>query len=100
MSHFTYSLLGDKNSRSYLKNGSVLFGVLIAAAMTILNHVMIFEHFYAIVYAVILMVYSVCRRLRRNVLLKLFGSIFTVLLMAVSAVLTINYSTTVFNISS
>lgn len=54
MMFFAYVYLGDKNDRKFLKSGGVLFGIVLAAAISILDYYTIFENLYALLYIVII----------------------------------------------
>lgn len=50
MIFFTHSYLGDKNGRRFLKSSGVLYGIALAATISILDYYTVFESFYAHIY--------------------------------------------------
>lgn len=78
VTYFVYKYLGDKKGRKYLHSPSVFYTMLLTAAVTIINTETVFEHFYALIYVVIIYVYSLIS-LKGNILKKFFASIFPAL---------------------
>ena len=58
MTFFAYAYLGDKNNRKFLKSSGVLYGIVLAATISILDYYMVFENFYALLYIVIIFLYA------------------------------------------
>ena len=94
---FTYSYLGDKQNRKFYKSPGIVYSIIFAAAISIFNRLTFFEHFYAIVYAVIVFVYAY-KNLNGTVLKKIFAAIFPNLVMAAISVLGVNLFSLLFNV--
>lgn len=58
MIFFAHSYLGDKNDKIFLKSSGVLYGIALAATISILDYYTVFESFYAFLYIVIIFAYS------------------------------------------
>lgn len=97
LSYFPYSYLEDKKRRKFYRSPGILYAIVIAAAISIMNKLTIFEHFYALTYIFIVFIYSY-KHLYGTVLKKIFASIFPSLIMAMVSVLTVNLFSVLFNI--
>lgn len=76
--YFVYAYLKDKKSRSFFNNHGMIFAIIYATAVTILNiATTIFEHFYALIYIIIVFVYSAVS-LKGSLMRKIFASAFSV----------------------
>lgn len=94
--YFAFCYLGDKKGRRYLHSSVVLFVVVFVIAMSVMNYVTVFEHFYALIYAVIVFIYSlIC--LKGTIVKKLFASIFPILILLISTAFIGNIATILFN---
>lgn len=94
--YFTFRYLGDKKSRKYFHSPSIAFASLFALAVSIMNSTTVFEHFYALIYAVIIFIYSlIC--LKGTILKKLFASVFPTLILLISTAFVGSFATVLFN---
>lgn len=94
--YFAFSYLGDKKSRIFWHSPVIVFIILFVVSMSTLNRVTFFEHFYALIYAVIVFSYClVC--LKGNVVKKLFTSIFPILILLISTAFIGNLASILFN---
>lgn len=96
--YFTYSYLGDKKKRKLLKSPGLAYIIIFAAAISLMNYLTVFEHFYALTYIVIFFVYAL-NALNGSLLKKIFASAFPVLILLISGALTANFSAILFDIS-
>lgn len=96
--YFTFSYLGDKKNRKLIKSPGLAYIIALAAAISLMNYLTVFEHFYALAYIAVVFVYSV-NNLNGSMLKKIFASSFPVLIMLVSGALTANFSAILFDIS-
>ena len=69
--YFAYVYLGDKNGRKYLHSPAVVFAIIFASIVTIINYTTVFEHLYAFVYVIIVFIYCLLC-LKGTVLKKLY----------------------------
>lgn len=97
LTYFPYSYLEDKKRRKFYKSPGIVYAIVLAAAISIINKITIFEHFYALIYIFIVFIYSY-KHLYGTVLKKTFASIFPSLIMAMVSVLTVNLFSVLFNI--
>lgn len=86
---FPYSCLGDKQNRKFYKSQGIVYSIILAAAISIMNRLTVFEHFYALIYVTIIFIYSL-QHLNGTVLKKIFTSVFPSLVMAAISVFTAN----------
>lgn len=94
--YFTFRYLGDKKGRKYFHSPSIAFAALFALAVSIMNSTTVFEHFYALIYAVIIFIYSlIC--LKGTILKKLFASVFPTMILLISTAFVGNFATVLFN---
>ena len=92
---FSYSYLGDKKCRSFAKSPAPIYSVIIAVAMSILNRIMIFEHFYVLIYISILLLYSFTN-LNGTWLSKVFTALFCNVIFSVITAFVANFSAVLF----
>lgn len=93
--YFTFKYLGDKKGRKYLKSPAVAFAIIFAFAVTIINSTTVFEHFYAIIYVIIIFLYCLLC-LRERMLKKLFASVFSMLILLISTAFVGSIATVMF----
>ena len=98
MVFFAHVYLEDRNDRKFLKSSGVLFGIALAAAISILDYYTIFENLYALLYIVIIFLYAVSS-LKGTWLRKVFASVFPVLIVAISSALVSNFTAFLFQTS-
>lgn len=98
MIFFAHAYLEDRNDRKFLKSSGVLFGIALAAAISILDYYMIFENLYALLYIVIIFLYAISS-LKGTWLKKVFASVFPVLIVAISSALVSNFTAFLFKTS-
>lgn len=96
---FQYLYLGDKQNRKFYKSQGIVFSIILAAVISVVNKITFFEHFYVLLYIVITFLYvKVC--LNGSLMKKIFSTIFPYLIIAVSTVLVLNFSSILFSIST
>lgn len=98
MTFFAYAYLGDKNNRKFLKSSGVLYGIVLAATISILDYYMVFENFYALLYIVIIFLYAAVS-LEGTWLKKAFASVLPVLIVLVPSALISNFTAFLFKAS-
>lgn len=98
MTFFAYAYLGDKNNRKFLKSSGVLYGIVLAATISILDYYMVFENFYALLYIVIIFWYAAVS-LEGTWLKKAFASVLPVLIVLVPSALISNFTAFLFKAS-
>lgn len=76
--YFVYSYLGDRDNSKFLKSSGVLFSIIYACTVTVLNvTTSVFEHFYAFIYIFIVFAYTMYS-LDGRLLKKIFVSALSV----------------------
>ncbi len=55
---FPYSCLGDKQNRKFYKSQGIVYSIILAATISIMNRLTVFEHFYALIYVSLIFIYS------------------------------------------
>ncbi len=98
MTFFAYAYLGDKNNRKFLKSSGVLYGIVLAATISILDYYMVFENFYVLLYIVIIFLYAAVS-LEGTWLKKAFASVLPVLIVLVPSALISNFTAFLFKAS-
>lgn len=98
LAYFPYSYLGDKNKRKFGKSPGMIYAIIIAVVMSVINNFIMFEHFYALIYVAIIFIYSL-QSLKGKILKKVFSAIFPSLIMAIISVLTVNLLSILYGIS-
>ncbi len=94
MIFFAHSFLGDKRGRNYVKSG-LIYSIILAAVITIFNTITFFEHFYAVLYFIIIFIYAVFN-LKGSLLSKVFASVFPLLIILVSTAFMGNFTAVIF----
>lgn len=95
---FPYSYLEDKKNRKFYKSPGIIYTIILATAISIVNRITTFEHFFVLLYVIVIFIYSF-KNLCGTVLKKAFAAIFPLLIMAAISVLTVNSFSVLFNIS-
>jgi hypothetical protein len=95
MVFFAHSYLGDKNNRKFLKSSGFLYGIVLSAAISILNYFMVFENFYAFLYIAIIFWYAAVS-LEGTWLKKAYASVLPVLIVLVPSALISNFTSFLF----
>lgn len=96
MMYFPFKYLKGKFSDKFLKNYGMFFSVLLAILISTMNQITIFEHFFALLYAVLIFIFSLLC-LKGKMLNKIFSSIFPVLIVLVTSAMTSSVSSVLFN---
>lgn len=93
--YFPYKYLGDKQGRRYGESPAVIYAVLYASALSIVNQVTVFEHFLALIYISITIVYTfTC--LNGSCLLKIFAALFPNIILATISSFVANFAAVLF----
>lgn len=94
--YFVYAYLGDKKHLSFIKGHGALFGIILAVAISTMNHITFFEHFYAIFYTIIIYIYALlcCNG---TFLKKILASVLPNLVMGLISTLVANIASILFN---
>lgn len=96
--YFTYSYLGEKKERKLLKSSGLAYIIILAATISLMNYLTVFEHFYALAYIAVVIIYAI-NNLNGSLLKKTFASAYPVMIMLISGALIANFSAILFDIS-
>lgn len=94
---FPYSYLEDKKNRKFYKSPGIIYTIIIATAISIVNMITIFEHLFVLLYIIVIFIYSF-KNLRGTMLQMVFAATFPLLIMSIISVLTVNSFAVLFNI--
>lgn len=98
MTFFPYAYLGDKNGDKYFKSIGLCFGVITGIVITVMNYFTIFEHVFALAYALTVFIYALVS-LKGSIMKKLFASILSILIVLIITAVVSNFACMLFNTS-
>ena len=96
ISHYAYSILGDKNNRSFVKSGGLINSFILTLTITVINYFIDFEGAYLCAYIGISFLYSLLC-LKGEILKKFFVSSFSIICISAITTLTANFFGVIFN---
>lgn len=96
ISHYAYSILGDKYNRSFIKSGGLVNSFILTLTITIINYFIDFEGGYLCAYIGISFLYSLLC-LKGEILKKFFVSSFPIICISAITALTANFFGVIFN---
>lgn len=96
ISHYVYSILGDKGKCSFIKSGGLVCSFILTAVITLINYFIYFESLYICAYIAIVFVYSLLR-LKGKALKKLFISSFSIVFISIFSVFVANFFAVLFH---
>lgn len=91
VSHFVYTILGDKQGKTFAESGGVVCGLILTAAITVISCFFYYKVLYMFAYIVIVLIYSLLR-LKGGFLKKLFTSFFPLVFIMIITVFVSNLS--------
>lgn len=97
LTYFSYSYLGDKRNRKFYKSQGIVYAIIFAFAISLLNYLTVFEHFYVFIYIAIIFIYAI-GSLNGSLMKKIFSAVFPNLIMAAVSAFTVNFFSILFNI--
>lgn len=85
MIYFPFKYLGGKYSDKFIKNHGLIFASVLAAVISIFNYITIFEHFYTLLYLLIIFIYAfIC--LKSSIPKKIFASVYSLSIVTLSSI--------------
>lgn len=96
--YYSYRYMNNKGFKPFFFSIGSIFSLIIAATITVLNHIMIFEHLWALLYISMIFLYALIG-LKGSVINKLFSSMFSILIMIIPAALITNFYSALFGMS-
>ncbi|MCM1524509.1 MAG: GHKL domain-containing protein [Ruminococcus sp.] len=97
LTYFPYSYLSDKQKKPFFKSSGVMYAIALGTAISIMNRITVFEHFYALIYIAITFIYAYIH-LNGSPLKKIFSAFFPNLIMSASTVFILNFSSVLFGV--
>lgn len=97
LTYFTYAVLGSKKRASYFGSAGFFYGVVLSVLISVANHIAVFEHFYILFYAVLIFLYAL-KHLKGKIVLKIFISVFSLMVSSLSSILSTNFFAYIFNV--
>lgn len=91
VSHFVYTVLGDKQGKTFAESGGVVCGIILTAVITVISYFFYYKGMYMFAYIVIVLIYSLLR-LKGGFLKKLFTSSFPLVFIMIITVFVSNLS--------
>lgn len=95
LTYFAYAYLGDKKGRKYSESPAIIYAVILATVMSVVNMITVFEHFWVLVYIVIMLIYIILSLCGTN-LQKLFAALFPSVIMSIVSSFVANFSVVIF----
>lgn len=96
--YYSYRYMNNKGIKPFIFSIGSVFSLILAATITFFNFITIFEHFWALLYCLIVFIYAMIG-LKGALIDKLFSSLFAILLMIISAAFITNFYSALFGIS-
>ena len=96
--YYSYRYMNNKGIKQFIFSIGSVFSLILAATITFFNYITIFEHFWALLYCLIVFIYAIVG-LKGSLIDKLFSSLFAILLMIISAAFITNFYSALFGIS-
>lgn len=89
--YFPYKYLGDRKDRKFGESPAIVYAVLYASALSIINKLTVFEHFWAVLYISITLAYTLFH-LKGTCLFKVFAALFPNIILAVISSFVANFA--------
>lgn len=98
MVYYPYAYLGDKKGKSFIKNGGIFYGLTLTILITIMNYHIEFEQLLAALYSIPILIYSI-KNLKRSLLIKIFSSVFPLLIVLLGTTIVSNFMSIVLDVN-
>ena len=89
--YFLYKYLGDRKGRKFGKSPAIVYAVLYVSALSIINKLTVFEHFWAVLYISITLAYTLFH-LKGTCFFKVFAALFPNIILAVISSFVANFA--------
>ncbi len=86
MMYFPFRFLGGKYSERFVKNHGVMFSIILASVISIMNKFTIFEHFLTFAYVIVIFIYAIIC-LKGSIFYKIYASVFPMVIASVVSVM-------------
>lgn len=96
MVYFAYRYLGGKFGEGYFKNHGTIFSIMLAALITVMNLITVFEHILALSYVIPVFLFSLLC-LNGSIMRKLFASVLPVMIVLVASAFVANITALIFD---
>lgn len=95
---YAYKYLNNDKFKNFIFSIGSIFGLILASVITFFNYITIFEHFWALLYSLVIFIYAVLK-LKGSTINKLFSAILPILIMIISSAFITNFFSVLFGIS-
>ena len=94
---YSYKYLNKGKFKNFIFSSGTIFSLILAAVITFFNYVTIFEHFWALLYSVIIFVYATIK-LKGTIINKAFSAIIPIFIMIIASAFITNFFSVLFGI--
>ena len=94
---YSYKYLNKDKFKNFIFSSGTIFSLILAAVITFFNYVTIFEHFWALLYSVIIFVYATIK-LKGTIINKAFSAIIPIFIMIIASAFITNFFSVLFGI--
>lgn len=96
MTYFLHSYLGNKSQKIYIESSGIMYALCLTIIISVFNYAMYFEHFFALVYVCVLLIYAKIH-LYGTFQRKIFASVYSVLIILIPSALVTNIMAVIFH---
>ncbi len=94
---YSYKYLNKGKFKNFIFSSGTVFSLILAAVITFFNYITIFEHFWALLYSVIIFIYAIIK-LNGTIINKAFSAIIPIFIMIISSAFITNFISVLFGI--
>lgn len=95
LTYFAYAYLGDKEGRKYVESPAMIYTVILAIVISVVNQLTIFEHFLLFIYIIIILMY-IFTSLRGSCFQKIFSALFPSVIITIVSSFAANFAAIIF----
>ncbi len=97
--YYTYKYMNyNSKFKSFIFGKSIFFVLIMSTAITLVNYITIFEHFWLLLYVMILFIYAL-KELQGKLIEKIFSSVLPILIIIISSAFISNFYASLFGIN-
>ena len=95
LTYFAYAYLGDKKGRKFAESPAMIYSVILAIVISVVNQLTVFEHFLLFVYIIIILIY-IFTSLCGSYLQKIFSALFPSVIITIVSSFAANFAAIIF----
>ncbi len=95
LTYFAYAYLGDKEGRKFAESPAMIYSVILAIVISVVNQLTVFEHFLLFVYIIIILIY-IFTSLCGSYLQKIFSALFPSVIITIVSSFAANFAAIIF----